>query len=327
MATGLKSTMKAMVYHQYGTPDVLALREAPVPAPADDEVLVRVHAAGVDPGVWFCLLGTPFVVRAAVGLRRPRCPIPGRALAGRVEAVGRRVTRRRPGDAVYGEISGGAYAEYVAAPAAALAPKPANLTFEQAAAVPLSAVTALQGLRDKGRIQPGQQVLINGASGGVGTFAVQVAKAFGAHVTGVCSTRNVELVRSIGADQVIDYTREDFTRSGARYDLIFDLIGNHSLAACRRALTPTGRLVLSSGPPSPVFRRIIAALVLSPFMGQKMVPLLAMSVASDLETLTALIEAGKITPVIDRTYPLSETPEALRRQGEGHARGKTIVTI
>lgn len=328
MLTAQRTTMHAMVYHAYGSPDRLALQEVAQPTIKEDDVLVRIRAAGVDPGVWFTLLGQPLIVRPMTGgLFRPRQTILGRALAGQVEAVGRAVTQFQPGEEVYGEIDGGAYAEYAAVPAALLARKPVNLTFEQAAAVPLSAVTALQGLRDAGQIKAGHRVLINGASGGVGTFAVQIARSFGAEVTGVCSPRNSDLVRSIGADKVIDYTREDFTRGGARYDLILDLIGNHSLSDCRRALTPTGRLVLSSGPPSPVFRRIIVALLLSPFMSQKMVPFLQQMSAQDLAALKNLIETGAVTPIIDRTYPLSELPAALHYQGEGHAQGKTIITI
>ncbi|CAN5897825.1 NAD(P)-dependent alcohol dehydrogenase [soil metagenome] len=319
--------MKAIVYDRYGPPSVLELQEVAVPDVGDHEVLVRVHAAGVDPGVWFTLVGKPYVVRAASGLFRPRKTILGRAVAGRVEAVGSKVAEFEPGAEVFGEIAGGAYAEYVSAPAKALALKPANLTFTEAAAVPLSAVTALQGLRDKGRIRKGHSVLINGASGGVGTFGVQIAKHFGAEVTGVCSTKNADLVRSIGADHVIDYTQQDFTQSSRHYDLIFDLVGNHPLSAYRRSLTPEGTLLLSSGPPSPVIRRIIAALVLSPFVGQRMVPLLSVPRREDLEALTELIEAGAVAPVIDRTYPLSEVAEALRHQGEGHRRGKIIITV
>lgn len=319
--------MKAIIQRRYGTPDVLEYGDVDVPEIGDDEVRVRVRAAGVDPGVWFCVSGKPFVVRAAVGLSKPRHSIPGRAMAGHVEAVGKNASRFQPDDEVYGELTGGAYAEYVAAPEKVLARKPANLTFEQAAAVPLSAATALQGVRDKGRTQPGQHVLVNGASGGVGTFAVQIAKALGAEVTGVCSGKNADLVGSLGADHVVDYALEDFTESGQRYDVVFDLIGNHSLRACRRALAPNGRLVLSSGPPSPVIRRLLAAVTLSPFMQKKMVPLLQTPNSDDLETLTQLVEAGAVTPVIDRTYPLHHAAEALRRQGEGHMRGKTVITI
>jgi NADPH:quinone reductase-like Zn-dependent oxidoreductase len=327
MTTDRNVTMKAAVYHRYGEPSVIDFRDVAMPVVGDREVLVQGPAAGVDPGVWFTLVGKPYIVRTASGLRRPRKPILGRAVAGRVKAVGSRVTEFEPGDEVYGEITGGAYAEYASAPASALAVKPANLTFVQAAAVPLSAVTALQGLRDKGRIQPGDSVLVNGASGGVGTFAVQLAEHFGADVTGVCSTRNVDLMRSIGANHVIDYTREDFTQNSRRYDLIFDLVGNHPLSAYRRVLTPKGTLVLSSGPPSPVLRRIMAALVLSPFVGQRMVPLLSMPRRRDLEVLTALIETGAVTPVIDRTYPLSEVAQALQHQGGGRRRGKVVITI
>jgi NADPH:quinone reductase-like Zn-dependent oxidoreductase len=328
MASGQRTTMQAITYNRYGPPDVLELRDdLGMPAIGHDEVLVRVHAAGVDPGVWLYLTGEPRVVRTAAGLLKPKRQIPGRALAGRVEAVGRDVTDLEPGDEVYGQLLGGAYAQYAAAPAEVLALKPANLTFEQAAAVPLSAATALQGLRDVGKVRPGDKVLINGASGGVGTFAVQIAKALGAEVTGVCGTRNVDLVRSLGADQVIDYTREDFTAGGPRYDLILDLVGNHSVPGCRRALTPKGTLVLSSGPPNPVIRRILTALVLSPLVSQRLVSFTQKVSRKDLDDLRALIEAGRVTPVMDRTFPLREAAEALRHQGAGHARGKTVLTI
>jgi NADPH:quinone reductase-like Zn-dependent oxidoreductase len=323
--------MKAIVLDRYGAPgDVLELQEIDKPVVGDDDVLVRVHAAGVDPGVWHLVRGEAYIARMAFGLRKPKNKALGRDAAGTVEAVGRNVTRLQPGDEVYAEIDTGSFAEYACVSEGVLGRKPANLTFEQAAAVPLSANTALQGLRDSGNVQPGQKVLINGASGGVGTFAVQIAKSLGADVTGVCSTRNVDLIRSIGADHVYDYTQEDFTRSGQRYDLILDLIGNHSLSDCRRALTPKGTLVLSSGNGGRwlgPFGRIINALALSPFVGQRLRPLVAKRSNENLVVLTELIESGKVTPVIDRTYPLSETPEAIRYVEEGHARGKVVIAV
>jgi NADPH:quinone reductase-like Zn-dependent oxidoreductase len=321
--------MKAIVYDKYGEPDVLELREVDKPVVKEDEVLVRVHAVSVNPADWHLLTGTPYVMRMAVGLSKPKNKILGLDMAGRVEAVGSNATRFRPGDEVFGEHSG-AYAEYVDVSEDGIALKPANLTFEQAAAVPVAGVTALQGLRDKGQIQPGHQVLIIGASGGVGTFAVQLAKSFGADVTGVCSTRNVDMVHSIGADQVIDYTQEDFTRSGRRYDLIFELAGTRSLADCRRALAPEGTLVLCGGEGGrwlgPV-GRLIGAMVLSRFGSQKIVTWIAKSTHKDLVVLKELIEAGEVTPVIDRRYELGEVADALRYQGEGHAQGKTVITV
>jgi NADPH:quinone reductase-like Zn-dependent oxidoreductase len=320
-------TMRAVLHERYGGPDVLRVGHADVPAVGDDEVLVRVHAAGVDPGVWFFLTGKPYLVRAVNGLRRPRRPVLGRAVAGRVETVGDAVTAWRPGDEVMAELTGGGYAEYVVAPASALARKPAGLTFAQAAALPLSGTAALQGLRDAGRVEPGRHVLVNGASGGVGTFAVQLAAALGAEVTAVCSTRNADLVRSIGAHHVVDHTREDYTAGGARYDVVLDLVGNHSIRRNRRALAAGGTLVLSAGPPAPSVRRALGALALSPFVGHRLAPLFAKPVAADLDVLRDYVEAGELTPVIDRTYDLADTAEALRHQGEGHARGKTVVTV
>jgi NADPH:quinone reductase-like Zn-dependent oxidoreductase len=333
-ATVQEHAMKAIVCDKYGAPDVLELREVDKPVVKDDEVLVRVHATSVNPADWHFLTGTPYIVRLAgsgmgFGPRKPKHQILGLDLAGRVEAVGGNVTQFRPGDEVFGAHNS-AYAEYVCVPLDGIAPKPANLTFEQAAAVPIAGVTALQGLRDKGQIQPGQQVLIIGASGGVGTFAVQLAKSFGADVTGVCSTRNLDLVRSIGADQVIDYTQEDFTLTGRRYDLIFQVAGNNSLADCRRALTPEGTLVLSSGEGGRLLGpmgRIIRAPVLSRFGSQKLVGLTAKQTKKDLVVLKELMEGGKVTPVIDRRYTLAEVPEALRYQGEGQAQGKTVITV
>jgi NADPH:quinone reductase-like Zn-dependent oxidoreductase len=322
--------MKAIAYDRYGPPDVLELRDVDQPAAKDDEVLVRVHAASVNPADWHLITGTPYIARLAAGLRKPKVQIPGIDVAGRVEAVGGNVTQFRPGDEVFGAHSS-TFAEHVGVPEDETALKPANLTFEQAAAVPVAGVTALQGLRDKGRLQPGQKVLIIGASGGVGTFAVQLAKSFGADVTGVCSTRNVDLVRSIGADQVIDYTQEDFIRSGQRYDVVFQVAGTRSPSDLRRALTSKGTLVLCSGEGGgrllgPV-GRIIGALVRSRFGSQKTVMWIAKVTRKDLVELKELIEAGKVTPVIDRRYTLAEVPEALRYQGEGHTQGKTVITM
>jgi NADPH:quinone reductase-like Zn-dependent oxidoreductase len=287
-----------------------------------------VLAAGVDPGVWLFLVGEPRVLRAAAGFARPRNPVLGRALAGRVEAVGAAVTRFRPGDEVYGELTGGAYAEYAAAPEKLLAAKPAGLSFAQAAAVPLSGTAALQCLRDAGRLRPGMHVLVNGAAGGVGTFAVQIAKALGAEVTAVCSPDSADLVGSLGADHLVDYTREDFTTAAARYDVVLDLVGNHPMAACRRVLTPRGRLVLSAGPPAPSVRRMLAALLSYPFLRRRrIVPGFARMSAADLDRLTEMIGSGALTPVLERTYPLDQVAEALRQQGAGHARGKTVITM
>jgi NADPH:quinone reductase-like Zn-dependent oxidoreductase len=324
--------MMAIVYQAYGPPDVLELEDVEVPDVEDDEVLVRVLGAAVNPGDWDLLHGTPYVLRPMIGLRRPRNEVLGLAVAGRVEAVGDTVSKFQPGDEVYGEISYGGFAEYARVPEDALAPKPSNLTFEQAAAVPVVGVTALQALRDVGRVQPGQKVLINGASGGVGTFAVQIAKALGADVTGVSSTRNVELVRSIGADHVIDYTREDFTATGRRYDLILDNVGNRSLSAYRRALTPKGTLIPNSNKGGGrwiggFLARAVRALLVSPFVPQRLRPFAATGKSEDLFALKELIESGKVTPVIDRTYSLSETAEALRYYGEGHTRGKVVISV
>ena len=320
-APAQKTTMKAIVYHEYGSPDVLELKDIDKPMVNDDSVLVRVRAASVNAYDWHMVRGLPYVVRMSEGLRKPKRSVTGVDMAGHVEAVGKNVTQFRPGDEVFGE-RGGAFAEYVCARENNFVLKPANLTFEQAAAVPMAGYTALQGLRDKGQIQPGHRVLINGAAGGVGTFAVQIAKSFGAEVTGVCSTRNVDMVRSIGADHVVDYTREDFTRSGERYDLILDAVDNRSLSACRRALGPNGILVLVGAPEgrwvAPLARFLIPQL-LSRFVSQKLVSLLATRSKEDLVVLKELIEAGKVTPVIDRRYPLSEVPDAIRYLETGHA--------
>ncbi len=327
--------MKAMVNMKYGPPDVLELTEVEKPAPKDDEVLLKVHAASVNPADWHLLRGEPYIARLQLGLRKPKERVLGCDVAGQVEALGKNVKMLKPGDEVFGSpfMHGfGAFAEGVCVSEDLLAPKPATLSFEQAAAVPLAASTALQGLRDHGRIEPGHKVLIIGASGGVGTFAVQIAKSFDAEVSGVCSTRNVEMVRSLGADHVIDYTVEDFTQSGhKKYDLIFQLAGTRSPSECRRALTSKGTLLQISGESDgrwigPV-DRIIKALVLSPFVSQKMASFTVKPNKEDLQFLKELIEAGKLTPVIDRKYSLSETPEAIRYLENGHARGKVVICV
>ena len=323
--------MKAITYHRYGAPEVLEFQEVDEPVVRDDEVLVRVRAASANPRDWHFMRGLPAFMRLQFGLRGPRHHGLGSDVAGQVEAVGANVTRFRPGDEVYADVVTGGFAELVSVPEAFLAPKPANLTFEQAAAVPLAALTALQGLRDHGRVQPGQKVLIIGASGGVGTFAVQLAKWLGAEVTGVCSTRNVELVRSLGADQVVDYTQGDVTRGGLRYDLVLQLAGTRSPSDLRRVLTPTGTLLLSSGESDgrllgPV-DRIIKALLLAPFVRQRLAPFLAKRSSDDLRVVKELVEAGTVTPVVDRSYPLSDVPEAIRYLEQGHARGKVVITL
>jgi NADPH:quinone reductase-like Zn-dependent oxidoreductase len=321
--------MKAIVYCDYGSPDVLRLENIEKPAPADDQILVRVRAASVNPLDWHYIRGTPYVMRMEAGLRKPKVIRLGVDFAGTVEAVGRNVKQFRPGDDVFGARTG-AFAEYVSVREDRAVLKPANLTFEQAASVPVAAVTALQGLRDKGRVQPGQKVLINGASGGVGTFAVQIAKSFGAEVTGVCSTRNVAMVRSIGADHVVDYTKEDFTEGAQRYDLILDNVGNRSLLENRRVLKPKGKYIMVGGPsgrwidPLP---RALDAFLLSRFVSQDMTMFLAELNKEDLTILRDLMQAGKVTPVIDRRYRLSEVPEAIRYLEAGHARGKVVVTV
>jgi NADPH:quinone reductase-like Zn-dependent oxidoreductase len=324
--------MKAIAYEEFGSPDVLELRDVRKPDVGSDEVLVRVRAASANPYDWHVMRGVPYVARLmGVGLRKPKDSVLGTDVAGEVEAVGKAVTRFRPGDEVFGFVGAGGFAEYVSAPEKLLALGPANLSLQQAATVPLAATTALQGLRDVGEIRSGQKVLIVGASGGVGTFAVQIAKWFGADVTAVCSTRNLEMVRSIGADQVIDYTREDFTRSGHRYDLIFQLAGTASPSACRRVLTSKGRLVLSSGDSQGRFigpvGRILKAALLSPFIGQTLRPLITKPSSDDLQLLRELIEAGSVTPVIDRTYPLSEAADAIRYLETGRARGKVVISV
>jgi NADPH:quinone reductase-like Zn-dependent oxidoreductase len=321
--------MRALVRNRYGSPDALELQEIEKPDLADDGVLVRVRAVSVNPADWYTMTGTPYLFRAQIGLRKPKSNRLGVDFAGTVEAIGRDVTELRPGDEVFGGKSG-AFAEYVCV-REAVVPKPANLTFEEAAAVPVAAVSALQGLRDKGRLQPGQNVLINGASGGVGTFAVQIAKALGAEVTGVCSTRNVDLVRSIGADHVIDYTEEDFTRSDRRYDLMLDIAGTRSWSECRRVLNPQAILVVVGapkgnpliGPLSHIVTLRLAALRSS----QKVVFFVAKINKADMGVLRELLESGKVKPVIDRRYELSEIADALRYLGEGHARGKVVATV
>jgi NADPH:quinone reductase-like Zn-dependent oxidoreductase len=322
--------MKAIVYRHYGSPDVLKYEEIEKPAAGDSDVLIKVRAASVNPYDWHFMRGTPYPLRIQAGLRRPKILGLGVDVAGQVEAAGRNVTQFRTGDEVFGTCRG-AFAEYVCASESGLVMKPKNVTFEQAASVPIAAFTALQGLRDKGKIQPGQKVLINGASGGVGTFAVQIAKSFGAEVTGVCSTRNVEMVRSIGADHVIDYTLLDFTKGARRYDLIFDAVGNHSFSTCRRVLNPNGTYVAVGGQTDPwligPLTSSIKALVLSWFVSQSLGMFIAKASKDDLTIMQELMEAGKVRPVIDRCYGLSEVPEALRYLEEGHARGKVAITV
>jgi NADPH:quinone reductase-like Zn-dependent oxidoreductase len=321
--------MKAIVQDRYGSVDVLELRDVEKPQPGDDEVLIRVHAAGVDPGVWHLMTGLPYMVRV-MGFRKPKIRIRGVDAAGTVEAAGRNVIRLKQGEQVYGTCDG-SFAEYACAKAERFAPKPSNLTFEQAAAVPVSGMTALNGLRDAGKLQPGQEVLIIGAAGGVGTYAVQLAKAFEARVTGVCSTSKAELVRAIGADEVIDYTREDFTHGSRQFDLILDTAGRRPLSQLRRALRPQGTLVIVGGeggdPWLGGFQRQIFAPVRSLFTEQKLLGLISKESHKDLLTLRDLIEAGKLTPIIDRTYPLSDAPHAIRYLEQGHARGKVVLTV
>jgi NADPH:quinone reductase-like Zn-dependent oxidoreductase len=307
----------------------LQLKDIDKPAAGDDEVLVRVHAAAVNIGDWHLLRGVPYAMRLVSGVLKPRREIPGLDIAGQVELIGRNVKQFRPGDEVFGWCKG-AFAEYARAAENNLLPKPANLTFEQSAAVGDSAFTALAAVRDQGKVQPGHKVLINGASGGVGTFAVQIAKSFGASVTGVCSTGNVDIVRSIGADQVIDYTKQDFTRTEQHYDVMLDLVGNRSLSDCRRALTPRGTYVVVGVRDLGRWfglGRQTKALFLSPFVRQRMRVFVVRHNRKDLVVLKELVEAGKIAPVIDRRYSLSDVPDALRRQGEGHAQGKIVIAV
>jgi NADPH:quinone reductase-like Zn-dependent oxidoreductase len=322
--------MKAIVQDIYGPADVLELRDIDVPAVGEDEVLIQVRAAGVDPGVWHLMTGLPYLVRLAFGFRKPKVAVRGRDVSGRVESVGKKVTRFQPGDEVFG-ICEGSFAEYASVREDKLVLKPANISFEQAAAIPISALTALQAVRDKGKVQPGQRVLIIGAGGGVGTYAVQVAKAHGAEVTGVCSSSKVELVRSLGADHVVDYTREDFTEGAIRYDVIIDTAGNRPLSGLRRALSPRGTLVIIGGENGgnwvgPI-NRLLPALLLSPFVGQKLGVFISTEGQEDLQTLKEMVEGGVVTPAVDRTYPLIEAPDAVRYVGEGHSRGKVVVTI
>jgi len=319
--------MKA-AYTRYGPPDVVEINDLDKPVPMDNEVLIKVRAASVNPLDWKTMTAGPYIIRLLLGLRKPKIKQLGVDVAGQVEAVGRNVTQFK---------CRGAFAEYACTcqsaklMKSALVMKPDNVTFEQAAAAPVAALTALQGLRDKGRIEPGQKVLINGAAGGVGTFAVQIAKSFGTDVTGVCSTRNVDMVRSIGADRVIDYTQEDFTRGEQRYDLLLDNVGNHSLSACRRVLNPKGKLIMVGAPNGvrviDLLARLIGALVLSPFVSQKLITFIARSNEEDLTIVGELMATGKVTPIIDRRYSLSEVPEALRYLEEGHARGKVAITL
>ena len=321
--------MKAMVYESYGQPDVLEFKEVNCPAPKDDEVLVKVHASSVNDWDWGLLRGKPFVNRLLFGLLKPKLKILGVDVAGQVEAAGRSVKKFQPGDEVFGDLSGcgwGGFAEYVCARDTALALKPASMTFEEAAAVPQAALLALQGLRDRRQLQPGQKVLINGAGGGAGTFAVQIAKSLGAEVTGVDSTRKLDMMRSIGADQVIDYTQEDFTKNGQHYDLILDVAAYHSIFDYKRALSSKGTYVMVGGSTA----RIFQVLFLGPWIsmtGSKKMGILAHKPNKDLAFMKQLLEAGNVVPVIDRRYPLSEVPEALRYLGDGLATGKVVITV
>jgi NADPH:quinone reductase-like Zn-dependent oxidoreductase len=323
--------MKAILYHAYGSPDVLRLEDSAKPVAGDNEVLLRVRAASANPLDWHFLQGKPYAVRLVVGVPRPKDPRLGVDVAGVVEAVGRNVSRFQPGDEVFGGGKG-AFAEFACAAESALTTKPPNLSFEEAAAVPIAAISALQGLRAAGRVQAGRKVLINGAAGGVGTFAVQIAKSLGAAVTGVCSARNVELVNSLGADSVIDYSHQDFTRGTARYDVILDCVGNHSLSAIRGVLQPGGRYLPVGGTTDNwmvgTLARSVAAMLLSQLGSRKLVPFfLAKMNQQDLDTLRELLQSAKIKPVIDRRYQLAEVPEALRYLEEGHARGKVVIAV
>jgi NADPH:quinone reductase-like Zn-dependent oxidoreductase len=328
--------MKAFVLHRYGPPDVLELTDTGTPVPADDEVLVRVRATSINPYDWHIMRGEPYIARlmpGGLGLRRPKLRILGCDMAGQVEAVGRDVTQFRPGDDVFGLLDQGGFAEYVTARESLLAPKPRNLSYGQAAAVPAAALTALLGVRDAGQLQPGQKLLVNGASGGVGTFAVQIARALGAKVAGVCGPRNVDLIASIGADEVIDYSTEDFTRTGQRYDLVLDVAGTRSISACRRVLTPKGTLVAVGGPAGRWLQpagHMFSTLAVAPLVSQRMVTadtVRCTEKKQNLMTLTGLIEDGKVTPAIDRCYPFEQIPAAIRYQEQGHARGKVIVAV
>lgn len=329
-ARAVTAPMHAIVRRRYGTPDILTLEQIERPVPDDEEVLVRVHAAGASIGDHHVVTGTPYVVRLSPhgGVLRPRSPVPGQAFAGRVEAIGAKVTTFRPGDDVYGDAPAGAFAEYAIVPAQRLAPKPVNLSFEEAAATPW-AVTPLQALRDVGAVQPGQEVLINGASGGVGSWAIQLAKAFGAEVTAVCSARNADMVRALGADAVIDYTTEDFVAGGARFDLVFDTVGNRALADFRRVLNPTGTYVSCSGGNSSWrwLLQLAKVSLTSLFTRQKLKMFIVSPNRADLMSLKELVEAGKARPEIERHYPLSEVADALRHVGAGHTRGQVVIRV
>jgi len=323
------NTMKAIVYCDYGGPDVLKLADVAKPVPNDNQALVKVRAASVNPLDWHYMRGEPYVMRRGAGLRKPTAIRLGVDFAGVVEAVGKNVTEFKPGDEVFGGRAG-AFAQYICATEKALALKPDNMTLEQAASVQIAGLTALQGLRDKGKLQPGQKVLINGASGGVGTYAVQIARTLGVHVTGVCSTRNVEMVRSIGADHVIDYTKEDFTKGTERYDVILDLVGNHGLLAVRRALTPEGKYVMIGGQKGrwlAPMDTVLRAFLLSPFVSQQMGFMISKHSKEDLTHLRDLMQSGKLTPVIDKTYPLSQTRDAIAYLETGRARGKVVIAM
>lgn len=322
--------MKAVVYTKYGSPDVLHIEAVERPITKEDEVLVRVHAASVNAADWHLLTADIFLVRLFAGLFKPKRKILGADIAGRVEAVGGDVRHFKPGDEVFGDIfahGGAGFAEFVSVPETALASKPANLSFEEAAAVPMAALTALHGLRDQDRIQPGQSVLIQGASGGVGTFAIEIAKSFGAEVTAVCSAGNLDQARSLGADHVIDYNNTDFTRSGQQYDLILAVNGYHPITAYRRALAPGGTYAMTGGKPAQLYQALVFAPIMSIYGNKRMQVVSSKSSREDLLFLKELVEAGKLFPVIDRRYPLSETAEALRYLGQGHARGKIVITV
>jgi len=322
--------MKAIIYTRYGSPDVLEFKEVEKPAPRDDEVLIKVHAASVNAADWHLLRADPFLVRFMSGLLKPKNQILGADIAGRVEAVGSNVTQFQPGDEVFGDISGcgwGGFAEYACVAENAILLKPANLSFDESTAVPLAACTALQGLRDKGHIQPGQKVLINGASGGVGTFAVQIAKSFGAEVTAVCSTGKLDMVRSVGADHVIDYTQEDFTRNGQHYDLILAANGDRPISEYKRALAPNGTYVMTGGSTSQMFQALLIGPLITMTGSKKMGAGGAGPNIKDLAFIKELLEAGKVVPVIDRRYQLSEVADAIRYLEEGHAKGKVVITV
>jgi NADPH:quinone reductase-like Zn-dependent oxidoreductase len=332
--------MKAMVYHEYGTPEVLQCEEVKIPSPKENEVLLKVHAAAVNPLDCGLMKGRPYFMRFLFGFPKPKVTRPGRDVAGQVQAVGRCVTHFKPGDEVFGICTAGgwmskcdgAFAEFACTLESGLAPKPDNMKFEQAAAAPIAALTALQGLRDKGQIKAGQKVLINGAAGGVGTFAVQIAKSFGADVTGVCSTKNVDMVRRIGADHVVDYTQTDFTRSAQKYDLIFDLVGNHPFVELRRVLVPKGIFVgagVVGGPKSilGMMRGLVSTIVVSLFVSQRYATFVAKANGDDLNAIRELMASGKVIPVVDRVFDLNETAEAMRYQDQGHARGKVIIRV